>query len=94
MLPGWCWLIDLAPAADGEYSTPGNQGEQHRTDQFPVLNHELGHVLGLEYEESAVMVESPAAGRRPLQEGGQDPFDLVFAELARVLDSNEQHRKG
>src|SRR5262249_30544512 len=48
---GWGWFVDPTPGDDAEFTTPGDQGEQHRMDLLTVLEHELGHVLGLHHEE-------------------------------------------
>jgi uncharacterized delta-60 repeat protein len=61
---GWGWFVDATPADDSEFTTSGNQGEQHRMDLLTVLEHEIGHVLGYEHDASGVMQETLAAGTR------------------------------
>src|SRR5262249_46225054 len=67
---GWGWFVDKTPRNDSEFTKPGNQGEQHRMDLLTVLEHELGHLLGFDHDDSGVMLDtlpegirrSPAAG--------------------------------
>lgn len=61
---GWGWFVDPTPWDDSEFSTPGDQGEQHRMDLLSVLMHELGHGLGYEHTEDGVMQETLSAGER------------------------------
>jgi hypothetical protein len=61
---GWGWFVDVTPGDDSEFTTPGDQGEQNRMDLLTVLEHELGHVLGYEHEESGVMIDTLPAGTR------------------------------
>src|SRR5207302_9808584 len=61
---GWGWFVDKTPWEDSEFTTPGNQGEQHRMDLLTVLEHELGHLLGHDHDEGGVMAETLAAGER------------------------------
>ena len=61
---GWGWFVDATPRDDSEFTTPGNQGEQHRMDLLTALMHEIGHVLGHEHDEAGVMAETLTAGTR------------------------------
>jgi len=60
----WDWFIDLSPADDLEFTTPGNQGEQNRMDLLTVVMHELGHLIGLDHDDEGLMIEALAAGVR------------------------------
>ncbi len=61
---GWGWFVDPTPRNDSEFTTRGNQGEQHRMDLLTVLQHEIGHLLGHDHDESGVMAEALAPGER------------------------------
>jgi hypothetical protein len=61
---GWGWFVDPTPHDDREFTTPGNQGEQHRMDLLTVLEHEVGHLLGRGHEAEGVMQEALGAGLR------------------------------
>jgi hypothetical protein len=61
---GLGWFVDATLRSDSEFTTPGNQGEQHRIDLLTVLEHELGHVLGLDHTADGVMAESLTASTR------------------------------
>jgi hypothetical protein len=87
---GWGWFVDPTPRSDSEFTTPGNQGEQNHMDLLSVLDHELGHVLGLEHAETGVMQDRLAAGTRrapspgsaanPSWLGADVVFDLLAAD--------------
>ena len=82
---GWGWFIDRTPRNDSEFTTSGNQGEQHRIDLLTVLTHEFGHLLGYEHEQSGVMEDTLAAGTRRIPGAGNQAdwlaaIDLLFAE--------------
>ena len=82
---GWGWFVDPTPWEDSEFTTPGNQGEQHRMDLLTVLEHELGHALGFDHQETGVMAEtlSPGARLAPFADSSTDwlaAVDMLFTE--------------
>ena len=79
---GWGWFIDETPKNDSEFTTLGNQGEQHRMDLLTVLMHELEHVLGHDHDADGVMAETLAAGVRTtgLQHDAVALTDHVFEQ--------------
>jgi uncharacterized delta-60 repeat protein len=70
---GWGWFIDPTPADDSEFTTPGDQGGQHRIDLLTVLEHEIGHLLGYDHSDTGLMSPTLATGLRetPLGKLGQ-----------------------
>src|SRR5438034_6654684 len=60
----WGWFVDKTPHTDAEFTTPGNQGEQNRMDLLTVLEHEVGHMLGKEHEDTGVMIDTLPTGTR------------------------------
>ena len=63
---GWGWFVDPTPADDSEFTTPGNQGEKNRMDLLTVIEHEMGHLVGLDHDDGKddVMGVSLATGTR------------------------------
>jgi len=91
---GWGWFIDPTPHNNSEFTTPGNQGEQHRMDLLTVVMHELGHVLGYEHEATGVMQDTLSASVRELPNGSQprlcpDAAEWIFAVLS--LEQESKH---
>jgi hypothetical protein len=82
---GWGWFVDPTPWEDSEFTTPGNQGEQHRMDLLTVLEHELGHLLGFDHQATGVMEDTLATGARRVPSSASDRVDVavldrIFAE--------------
>ena len=90
---GWGWFVDPTPSDDSEFTTAGDQGEQNRMDLLTVLEHELGHLIGHEHEETGVMIDTLSAGTRrvPSDEittaASNDGRDLFLAFLDGDEDS-------
>ena len=57
-------FLDPTPAANSEFTTPGNQGEPNRLDLLTVLDQELGHILGSSHTDGGVMQDTLDAGLR------------------------------
>src|SRR5262245_4373885 len=89
---GWGWFIDPTPWDDSEFTTPGNQGEQHRMDLLTVLEHEIGHLLGYEHDVNGLMADTLPAGvrRTPSADSAID----WFAALDVLIASSSRSDKG
>lgn len=74
------WFVDPTPSGDQEFRKRGNQGEKHRIDLLNTVMHDLGHVLGLDHDESGVMQDTLAPGTRWVPT--RDILDGYFAALA------------
>jgi hypothetical protein len=82
---GWGWFVDKTPWDDGEFLTPGNQGEAGRMDLLSVVMHELGHLLDYHHEADGVMAETLATGTRLADH--LSLTDAVFEEPGARQDS-------
>src|SRR5262249_27126559 len=51
----WGRFFDVMPGNDSEFTTPGNQGGQRQMDRLPVLEHEVGRLLGPGHEADGEM---------------------------------------
>jgi hypothetical protein len=61
---GYGWFVDPTPQNDNAFSTPGNPAVQGHMDLLTVLEHELGHLLGIDEGYDSVMTEFLATGAR------------------------------
>jgi hypothetical protein len=59
---GCGWFVGPTPRDESEFSTPDNQGEQHRMDLLTVLELKVGHLLGKEHEEGGIVEETLTGG--------------------------------
>jgi probable HAF family extracellular repeat protein len=86
------WFVDPTPHSDAEFTTPGNQGKQHRMDWLTVREHEAGHLLEHEHEELGVMIDTLPAGSRRVPTDGIDPATRLDGRglSIAVLDANEE----
>jgi hypothetical protein len=88
---GYCWFIDAIPMADEESSLSDDNGLLHAVgdealnafDRLPVLEHELGHVLDLDHDETDgdVMEGLPKRGTR--HRASPEAIDLVIERFNR-----------
>lgn len=85
---GWGWFVDRTPHSDSEFTRLGNQGEKHRIDLLTVLEHELGHLLGFEHQETGVMDDTLATGTRKSPTGHWSEQDSALVDL---VFAGEQH---
>jgi ELWxxDGT repeat protein len=86
---GWGWFVDQTPSDDSEFLTPGNQGEKNRMDLLTVLEHEVGHLLGYEYQTTGVMIDTLSAGTRrtPSDTLTDSPIGFWFSGVGKKKDS-------
>ncbi|MCL6508323.1 MAG: S8 family serine peptidase, partial [Bryobacteraceae bacterium] len=90
---GWGWFVDATPWNDSEFTTPGDQEEQHRMDLLSALMHEIGHLLGEDHREIGGMQETLTSGTRlAISADGNEgasrfDTDALFALLAADKDA-------
>ena len=99
---GYGWFIDRTPGDDHEF-TSGTAGllAKHapaagRIDLLSVVTHELGHLAGLQHQDSGVMVDTLQAGQRTAPMAGQgaahtapapaQPMSIDWRFIAQVRD--------
>src|SRR5262249_24842810 len=81
------WFVDKTPWEDSEFTTPGNQREQHPTELLTVREHEIGHLLGQEQEADAVRPRRPPAGTRRVPSSDVDVVDVVATAKLGSLEA-------
>lgn len=82
---GWGWFVDKTPGNDSEFRTRGNQGEQGSMDLLTVLEHEVGHMLGYDHQQSGVMVDTLFAGIRRLPTSDISLPDHISADWRSIF---------
>lgn len=90
---GWSWLVHPTSAADGAFTTPANQGEQNRMDMLMVLEHDLGHSLGVVHDETGVMEDTLAAGTLKTLSGQWSLQDSALLDLVFAGEQNPLRRR-
>jgi hypothetical protein len=90
---GWGWFVDKTPKSDSEFKASGNQGEQSRMDLLTVLEHEVGHLLAFDHQQSSVMADTLFAGVRrspisTLSQPASSSVDVwaILSELRSMLN--------
>jgi hypothetical protein len=73
---GWGWFVDPTPGGDSDFTTPSNQGEQHRRDLLTEQAHEIGQVLGYDHTDAGLRSPTLDSGLRETPRTG---FDQVVA---------------
>ena len=63
-------------------------------DLLTVLEHELGHLLGFDHEQTGVMEDTLAAGVRVVPSGGHDLRGILDQIFADDLFFGKKHRRG
>ncbi len=82
---GWGWFVDKSPRSDAEFRTRGNQGEQGRMDLLTVLEHEVGHLLGMDHQSSGLMADHLFAGVRKSPAISPNHSTVRRVDLASIL---------
>jgi Calx-beta domain len=90
-LGGWGWVVDPKPS-DSEILTPGNQGEEHRTDRRTVPRHQTGHPLGREHDADGLMAPARTASTQQAvrRGGGADTCRFAADALFALLGAEEE----
>ena len=74
---GHGWFLDPTPASDEEFDASGKalagSDAEGDIDLLTALMHELGHVLGFDHGDAAIMADSLATGERILDIAAKDP---------------------
>ncbi|MFO0815211.1 MAG: matrixin family metalloprotease [Gemmatales bacterium] len=82
---GWGWFVDKTPKSDSEFRTRGNQGEQGRMDLLTVLEHEVGHMLGFEHQQSGIMADTLFAGVRRMPHQAMNPSGQASVDILSIF---------
>jgi hypothetical protein len=78
----WVWFVDPSPGDDSEFTTSGDQGEQHRVDLLTVPAHEVGHLLGRDPGADGLLAQTLTARPRPDPSSGSEPTDGAALDRA------------
>jgi hypothetical protein len=91
-LPAGCGrFADADPLEVSEFTTPGDQDEQGRTDLPNALMPEVGELPGRDRHRAGVMTETVGAGAR--REPGTDADMVQFAHGFSALLATELETK-